>query len=214
MTRMREDTFGLCRTPDGRTIPCNPLQGNPPSGNGLAQLAMMLRGSGWLDRNYGGSGDAGSNTYPPPSANPTRPAYENSWAATPGNVGPFNAGSHLPFTKAQEIILPSMAEPWIETIPYGIRPWWEFPPMPDEISPLPFAEPNRLGPYDNPDEDWPFPDSEECKDEIANAHKFCRNHIKRLKSGLDAGNFGNTIVQCMRGMLFEECGGNPVGLKA
>jgi hypothetical protein len=96
-------------------------------------------------------------------------------------------------------------------LPPQVKP---LPPMPDEINPEPFIGPNLIRPYENPDEDWPFPDTEECKEEIAQAHEFCRKHVRKLKSGLDTGNFGNSINQCMRGMLSEQCGGNPVGIKA
>ena len=221
MPRMSGDGYGFCRTPDGRTIPCN----QPPD-NGLAQLALMLRGSGWLDRDYAGSGNAASSTYQSHSANTSRPAYENSWAAMPDNVGPFDAGSHLPITKAQEFLF-TPADPYIDVLPW--RPYApEYIPIPPRPMPFPpvsrplpvpqdippFEGPNRLGPYENPDEDWPFPETEECKEEIDNAHRFCRNHVRKLKSGLDTGKFGNSVIQCMRGMLSEECGGNPVRLGA
>jgi hypothetical protein len=204
MTRMRADAFGVCRTPDGRTIPCN-----PPSDNGLAQLALMLRGSGWLDRNYAESGDTMTNPDQSQSANPSRLAYENNWAAMPGKVGPFDAGSHLPITKAQEIILPSMAEPWIETFPmYEPRPAWEFPPIPEEISPLPFEAPDLLKGsrgLREPDN----PDDPKCKKERKAAKKFCAEHVYQLSQGLGHEGFGVTYEQCLGGQVSERCGGNP-----
>ena len=210
MTRMHADAFGLCQTPDGRTIPCN-----PPSGNGLAQLALMLRGSGWLDRNYAESEDAMTNPDQSQSANPSRPAYENNWAAMPGNVGPFDAGSHLPITKAQEIFI-TPADPYIETLPwrpYGpeyipippqVRP---FPTMPDETGPVPFIGPNRL---DGDDKGYnrPAPSRKDCDEEWANAARTCNDKQAQLRARGIRRKFD--LARCMRGYVSEDCGGNPV----
>jgi hypothetical protein len=203
MTRMSLSGYGLCRTPDGRTIPCN----QPPA-NGLAQLAMMLHGSGWLGRDYAGNGNAVTDTYQSPSANTSRPAYENSWAAMPDNVGPFDPGSHLPITKAQEIILPSMAEPWIETFPmYEPRPAWEFPPMPDEIGPVPFIGPNRLD-GDEKGYNRPAPSKKECDQQWADAARTCNEEEGQLRARGSRRKFD--LAGCMRGYVSADCGGNPV----
>jgi hypothetical protein len=203
MPRMDNDSYGLCRTPDGRTTPCN-----QPLGNGLTQLAMMLRGSGWLDRDYSGSGNAQTDSYQPRSADTGRPAYENSWAAMPGGVGRYAGNNRPPITPA-EFFLPSMAEPWIETFPmYEPRPTWEFPPMPDEISPLPFEAPNLLKGsrgLREPDN----PDDPKCKKEREAAKKFCAEHVYQLSQGLGHEGFGVTYEQCLGGQVSERCGGNP-----
>ena len=205
MTRMRASSYGLCRTPDGQPIPCD-----QPPGSGLAQLALLLRGSGWQRRDYSGTGNPATDPYQSPAATTSPPGYENSWAAMPGNIGRFETGSHLPITKAQEIILPSMAEPWIETFPmYEPRPAWEFPPMPEEISPLPFEAPNLLkgnrGLREPDDLDDP-----ECKKERKAAKEFCAEHMDQLSQGLGHEGFGVTFEQCVRGRVSERCGGNPV----
>ena len=230
MTRMNADYYGFCRAPDGRSVPCNQFPGD-----GLAQLALMLRGSGMLDQRHAGdiSGSAINNL--PVAANNQRPAYENSWATIAQNAGPPAPGSHLPITKAQEIFI-APSQPYIDTIPW--RPeYFPFPPgpmplppepmpfppgvfpLPPRVRPFPvpqdipvpsFERPSYLGPHANPDEDWPFPDTEECQEEIDKAHKTCRQHVRQLKSGRQVGNFGYSVIQCMRGLLSEECGGNPV----
>jgi hypothetical protein len=198
MTRMRADAFGRCRTPDGRTIPCN-----PPSGDGLAQLALMLRGSGWLDRNYAASGDAMTDSYQPQSANPSGPAYENSWAAMPDYFGLFNAGSHLPITKAQATLLPSLAEPWIETFPmYEPRPWLENPPMPGEFLPPPAL------PLEGDDgKHGPKPTEEDCDKEWAEAGRICN---EKRKQEAARGNYNFDPFRCAAGMVSDACGGNSV----
>ena len=40
--------------------------------------------------------------------------------------------------------------------------------------------------------------------------KICTKHLRKLKSGLQTGNFGYGLIQCMRGLVSEGCGGNPV----
>ena len=219
MARMNADNYGLCRTPDGRTVPCG-----QSTSDRLAQLALMLRGSGILDRGYGGNGYGPANNNLPVAANNQRAAYENSWATIANHAGPFGSGSHLPITKAQEILI-APSQPFIDTIPWrpGYLPFPPEPmPMPPGSVPIepgfrpfpvpapPFVGPSRLGPHANPNEDWPFPDSEECEKEIEDAQTFCIKHLRKLKSGRQTGNFGYGLIQCMRGMLREECGGNPV----
>ncbi len=193
-----------------------------PLGSGLDQLALMLRGSGVMDQGYAGGWGGPASTNQPMAANSQRPAYENSWAALADNSGPFAPGSHLPVTKAQEILI-APSHPYIDTIPW--RPGYlPFPPepMPPESMPIrpgfrpfpvpapPFVGPSRLGPHASPDEDWPFSDSEECEKEIDEARKICTKHLRKLKSGLQTGNFGYGLIQCMRGLVSEACGGNPV----
>jgi hypothetical protein len=130
----------------------------------------------------------------------------------PGNIGRFDAGSHLPITRAQEIILPSMAEPWIETFPmYEPRPAWDFPPMPEDISPLPFEAPYPYSPSrPSGGGKRPRKRDRDCEKERAEAFDFCDRHIKDLKAGLEVGNFGGTLEQCMMGQISERCGGNPI----
>jgi hypothetical protein len=210
MTRMGLSGYGLCRTPDGRTVPCDPPPGNQPLGNGLAQLALMLRGSGWLDQADATRRDERSNAFRSPPANSSGPAYGNSWAAMPDNFGRSGSDHHLPITKAQEIILPSMAEPWIETFPmYEPRPAWELPPMPQEISPFPFEAPNLLKGQRGlrePDD----PNDPECEKEREAAKIFCAELISKLGQGVGPTGFGVVYEQCLRGQVSERCGGNPV----
>jgi hypothetical protein len=214
MPSMSGDSYGFCRAPDGRMIPCN-----QPPGNGLAQLAMMLRGSGWLDRDYAGSGNAVTDTYQSQSANTPRPAYENSWAAMPSGVGQYAGNNRPPITPA-EFFLPSMADPWIETIPYGARPWIEntpvapefrpFPPMPDEISPLPFGLPDLLKGNEPLGKPLPDPDDPECEKERQAADIFCAKQMEKLSQGLGDKGFGLTFGDCVLGQVSERCGGRPV----
>ncbi len=217
MERVTAENYGLCQTPDGRSVPCNQLPGD-----GLAQLALMLRGSRMMDLGYGGNGSGRANSNLAAAANSQRPAYENSWASIVDDSRPFAPGAHLPITKAQDIFI-APSQPYIDTIPW--RPGYlPFPPepMPPESVPIqpgfrpfpvpapPFVGPSRLGPHASPDEDWPFPDSEECEKEIDEARKICTKHLRKLKSGLQTGNFGYGLIQCMRGIVSEGCGGNPV----
>lgn len=60
----------------------------------------------------------------------------------------------------------------------------------------------------------PIPDSPECEEEWSHAREYCRDLSDRklLGSGNYRG-FGKTLEQCIRGMVPEECGGNPVARK-
>jgi hypothetical protein len=206
MPRMNADGYGLCRTPDGRAIPCN-----QPLGNGLAQLAMMLRGSGWLDQDYAASGNAVTDTNQLRSANTARPAYENSWAAMPSNVGPFDAGSHLPITKAQEFFF-TPADPYIETLPW--RPYApEYIPYPPRATPLPpetFPMPEDVLPppaLPLEGEDATKPTDEECGKQWADAIRDC---VAKAKEAAARGNYNFDFDRCKNGLVSADCGGNAV----
>src|SRR5206468_8243162 len=145
--------------------------------------------------------------YPSPSTNSSGSAYGNNWAATPRKVGPFDAGRHLPITKAQEVILPSMSEPWIETFPmYEPKPWDL--PIPNEITPPPTAVPMPLegeeGKY------GPVPTEEECDREWAEAGRACRKKRDALQAQAGRRKVKFDVDRCAAGLVSEACGGNPV----
>lgn len=219
MARMNADYFGLCRTADGRNVPCS-----QPPGDGLAQLALMLRGSGMLNQGYSGNGIGPANNNLPAAANNQRPAYENSWAALADNLGQSAPDRHLPITKAQEIFI-APSQPYIDTIPWGpsldpfpINPgapeYIPYPPLirpvpqiPDEISPIPFIGPNELK-DDGKGYNRPRPSDEECGKQWAEASKICNDEQAKLVAQGIYGGFD--MARCLKGLVSEDCGGNPV----
>ncbi len=141
-----------------------PAAGSLPFGSQVARLAMMLHGSGMLDH-----GSIGTQNWPNTPVNSNEsdrklpspiPANQDSTPPGADMYGRLARNSQLPLTPV-EFLLPSLTEPWIETIPYGARPWLENPPMPDEVSPGPFVAPDRLRPV-KPLEN-PYPDDPECE---------------------------------------------------
>jgi len=185
-----------------------PAAGGLPFGNQIARLAMLLHGSSMLD--HGSIGTQPPPNIPANSNGPDRampapvPANENHRLSGADDYGRLAGNRQLPVTPA-EFFLPSLAEPWIETIP--IPPETApFPPMPNEIGPLPLVEPDRLRP-ETPLEN-PYPENPECEKEWDEAYVFCRKYINRLKKGLENGAFGVTEDQCLRGRVSARCGGN------
>jgi hypothetical protein len=210
MTRMGLSGYGLCRTPDGRTVPCDPPPGNQPLGNGLAQLALMLSGSGWLDQADATRRDERSNAFRSPPANSSGPAYGNSWAAMPNNFGRSGSDHHLPITKAQEFFF-TPSNPYIEVfprpfapeyIPYPPRaaPWPpETFPMPEEVMPPPAL------PFEGDDDTKPT--KEECDRQWAEAGSRC---LELERAAQARGNYRFNMGRCVKGLVSAACGGNPV----
>lgn len=114
---------------------------------------------------------------------------------TVGDVGQNEAAGVIP---AQEVI-PFPLGPLIRPAPF-VRP---LPPgaLPPDIAPLPLP---REGVPVNP-----YPDNPECAEEWAKAYKECTKLLSegRLTSGRG---FGRHFGECVRGMVSERCGGNPI----
>ena len=222
MARVTAENYGFCQTPDGRSIPCNQLPGD-----GLAQLALMLRGSRMMDLGYGGNGSGRANTILPVAANGQRPAYENSWASIADNSGPFAPRGHRPITMAQDILI-APSQPYVDTIPW--RPGYlPFPPRPMPFPPGSIPLPPRIGPFPVPqdipipfidrnelkgnEDDYeprPVPDDGECEEQWSYAAADCAKKKQALKDRSGGRYVDFDMTACMRALVSEACGGLPV----
>jgi hypothetical protein len=191
-----------------------PASGTLPFANQSERLAMLLHGSGMLDRSAAGfasqqNAPANSNMAGGRISSPA-PASQNYRTGGPDMYGRFGRNGGLPITPVQEVI-PFPPMPWIETIPFPPR-FMPFPPMSDQIGPLPFEKRFELRPGKRSGGN-PFPEDPECEKEWYEAWKFCDKEIDNVMAGRSSGNFGTTMEQCMAGQVSERCGGNPVRRK-
>lgn len=135
--------------------------------------------------------------------NPAEPRDERGWWTTDGGDG---GGRLIPAQWAGTI-----AEPWfgplIEQVPVKPVPM----PSPTDIVP-PVVVPRGLTrePASNP-----YPRKKKCVKEWADAEKRCREYFNGGKLDGSNGNrgFGETLEQCLRGQVSEECGGNPTSFE-
>jgi hypothetical protein len=121
------------------------------------------------------------------------------WTADGGDPN-----SHSPIKPTQAIPLPW--GPFIRPMP-GVRPM-----PPGAIRPLP---PDVIPPMDIPGgvpregiPQNPYPDQPECEEEWQHALKECIKLSNRGQINSKSG-WGSSIGQCMRGMVSQDCGGNP-----
>jgi hypothetical protein len=171
-----------------------------------------------IDQEYARGWNEPANTNQAVTAGSRRPAYENSWAAIADNLAQTAPANHLPITRAQEMFL-TPSQPYIETLPWQplapeyfpippqVRP---FPLMPDEIGPVPFIGPNRLDGNENDYEPRPVPDDEECNKQWADAAQDCMRQAQKLKARSGGRYVDFDMNRCMKGLVSEACGGNPV----
>jgi hypothetical protein len=79
-------------------------------------------------------------------------------------------------------------------------------PLPPEIVFPPIVTPN-ITPREAPSN--PYPDRPECVEEWASAYEYCRRLKREGKLGRDGyRGAGNSISQCVRGQVSQDCGGN------
>ena len=84
---------------------------------------------------------------------------------------------------------------------------FELPLPPTEITPFPLEIPG--GNLREPVPTNPYPDRPDCVAEWAHAMKFCRDQMGQGKLKPGYSGFGKDFASCLRGMVSEDCGGNP-----
>jgi hypothetical protein len=80
--------------------------------------------------------------------------------------------------------------------------------MPMDIVPPVVGNPDVISPR-TPTAN-PYPEKRKCAEEWAKATEYCYDLKRRGLLGADGyRGFGKSLNQCIRGMISEECGGNP-----
>jgi hypothetical protein len=82
-------------------------------------------------------------------------------------------------------------------------------PLPTEIMPFgPIIVPDGMERDGIPQN--PYPDNPDCEEQWAHAKAECIDKSKRKQLKPGRSGFGADIARCMRGLVSEACGGNPV----
>jgi hypothetical protein len=122
--------------------------------------------------------------------------------AAPSARRPNPSNHHNPLLVPAQAIL---VDPLIGDLPItGPMPL----PAPFDIAPPVIGNPDLISPrapIANP-----YPDNPECEEEWKEAVRFCNDLKDRRVLGKEGyRGFGSNLLQCIRGMVSEKCGGNP-----
>lgn len=156
-------------------------------------LALQLRASGLLKADWD------------PSKHPRWPAgspdsiggeFAPAGDSTTANQG---AGNRVAADPAGSALPVQFAMPAPFELPAGI-------PFPSEIVPPPVI--SGINPRSSLKN--PYPDRPECEEQWAHAIEYCSKLEKSGKLGADEyRGKGNVFLQCVLGMVTEDCGGSP-----